>query len=155
MKLTHYDPLNLFGNDRSMLNRLRNQLNHMFDYDLSLFRDEAADVVTGNWSPSVDIREEDNQYVFVADIPGVDPKDIEVTAVNGILTIKGEREEEKKEEKKNYKRVERSWGSFYRRFNLPDDADADRIDAKSKNGVLEISIPRLEAAKPKKITVKS
>jgi len=155
MKLTHYDPLNLFGNDRGMLNRLRNQLNHMFDHDLSLFRDEETDVVTGNWSPSVDIREEDNQYVFVADVPGVDPKDIEVTAVNGTLMIRGERQEEKKEEKKNYKRVERSWGSFYRRFNLPDDADPDQIDAKSKNGVLEISIPRVEAAKPKKIPVKS
>ncbi|MEX2352617.1 MAG: Hsp20/alpha crystallin family protein [Gammaproteobacteria bacterium] len=155
MKLIHYDPLQMLGNDKGMLNRMRNQLNHMFDYDLALFRDEDTEVATGNWSPSVDIREEDKQYVFVADIPGVDPKDIEVTAVNGTLTIKGEREEEKKEEKKNYKRVERSWGSFYRRFNLPDDADADRIDAKSKNGVLEVSIPRVEAAKPKKITVKS
>jgi HSP20 family protein len=151
MKLTHYDPWNLLANDSGMVNRLRQVFNH----DMSLFENDKSEIMTSNWSPSVDIKEKDDRFVFVADIPGVDPKDIEVTAENGILTIKGEREQEKKEEKKDYKRVERSWGSFYRRFSLPDNVDTSKIDAKSKHGVLEISIPKVEATKPKKISIKS
>jgi HSP20 family protein len=154
MKIVNYDPWNLLaGDNRGVVGRLRNQLNQMFDQDL--FTDEGTSIMTSNWSPSVDIKEEDDKYVFVADIPGVDPKNIEVTAENGTLTIKGEREEEKKEEKKNYKRVERSWGSFYRRFSLPDNVNTDKIEAKSKNGVLELSIPKTEKVKPKKIAVKA
>lgn len=155
MKLTHYDPWSLLASDNGMLNRLRQQLNQAFHHDLSLFEDDNSEIMTSNWSPSVDIKEKDDRFIFVADIPGVDPKDIEVTAENGMLTIKGEREQEKKEEKKDYKRVERSLGSFYRRFSLPDNVDTDRIDAKSKNGVLEISIPKVETAKPRKIEIKS
>ena len=156
MKLVNYDPWNLLVHDnRGMLGRIRNQLNHMFDQDLSLFTDEGTNIMTSAWSPSVDIKEEDDKYVFIADIPGVDPKNIEVTAEHGTLTIKGEREEEKKEEKKDYKRVERSWGSFYRRFSLPDNVNTDMIEAKSKNGVLELTIPKTEKAKPQKITVKA
>jgi len=90
----------------------------------------------------------------VADIPGVDPNKIEVSAANGMLIIKGEREEEKKEEKKDYKRVERFWGSFYRQFDLPANVDTDKIEAKSKNGVLELTIPKTEVLQPKKIPVK-
>jgi HSP20 family protein len=156
MKLVNYDPWNQIINDnRGVLNRLRNQLNQIFDQDLSVFTDGGTDIMTSNWSPSVDIREEDDKYVFIADIPGVDPKKIEVTAENGTLTIKGEREEEKKEEKKGYKRVERSWGSFYRRFNLPDNVSTDKIVAKSKNGVLELTLPKTEVVKPKKIAVQA
>ena len=73
----------------------------------------------------------------------------------GILTVKGEKESETKEEKEGYKRVERSYGSFYRRFNLPDSADGDAINAHCKNGVLEIVIPKREEVKPKKINVTS
>lgn len=154
MKLVNYDPWNLLvGDNHSMIGRLRNQLNQMLDQDI--FTNEGTNIMTSTWSPSVDIKEEDDKYVFVADIPGVDPKKIEVTAENGTLTIKGEREEEKKEERKNYKRVERSWGSFYRRFSLPDNVNTDKIEAKSKNGVLELSIPKTEAVKPKKITIKA
>ena len=155
MKLTHYDPWHIFSDKTNPLNRLRNQLNQLFEQELSIFDDEGSEIATTDWSPSVDIKEEDDKYIFIADIPGVDPKDIEVTAEKGVLTVKGEREQEKKEEKKNYKRVERSWGNFYRRFSLPDNAETDKIDAKSKNGVLEITIPKSEAAKPRKVTVKS
>jgi len=156
MKLVNYDPWNLLANDnRDMLGRVRNQLNHMFDQDLSLFTDEGTNIMTSNWSPSVDIKEDDNKYVFIADLPGVDPKKIEVTAENGTLIIKGEREEEKKEEKKGYKRVERSWGSFSRRFILPDNINIDMIEAKSKNGVLELTIPKTETIKSRKISVKA
>ena len=91
--------------------------------------------------------------MIVADIPGVDPQDIEVHMENGILTIKGEREAQKKAEREGYKRIERSYGSFYRRFSLPDTANADRINARSKNGVLEVSIPKHDKVQPRKIAV--
>ena len=91
--------------------------------------------------------------MLIADIPGVKPEDIEVSMDAGVLTIKGEKESETKTEKEGYKRVERSFGSFYRRFNLPDYADGDAISAKSKHGVLEVIIPKKEAVLPKKINV--
>lgn len=156
MKMQKHDPWSLLGPDMpATLNRLRSQFNPMFDQDLALFDGENTNIATSNWTPSVDIREENDKYVFTADIPGMDPEQIEVTADNGMLTIKGERESEKKEEKKNYKRIERSWGSFYRRFSLPDNVDTGKIDARSKDGVLELSIPKTASAKPRKIAIKS
>jgi len=156
MKLANYDPWHQLINDNhGVLGRLRNHLNQMFDQDMSLFTDEGTNIMTSNWSPSVDIKEENDKYIFIADIPGVDPNRIEVTAENGTLIIKGEREEEKKEEKKDYKRVERSWGSFYRRFNLPADVNTDEIVAKSRNGVLELTLPKTEVVKNKKIAVQT
>ena len=107
-----------------------------------------------DWAPAVDIKETDNDFVIHADLPGVKPDDIEVTAENGVLTIKGTRESKKEEEKENYKRVERFSGSFMRRFTLPDSADLEKISAKTKDGVLELVIPKSEKTKPKKIDVK-
>ena len=102
-----------------------------------------------------DIKEEENQFVLFADIPGVKPEDIDVHMGAGVLTVKGKKESESKTEKEGFKRVERTYGSFYRRFNLPDSADSDAIQAKCKYGVLEIIIPKREAVKPKKINVTS
>ena len=149
MSLINYEPI-------TVLNRLRDQLNRISDPDLlpSLW-DEEGSVVTSRWMPSVDVREDDDKFVFLADIPGVDPKDIEVTCEHGVLTMKGERKTETGEERAGYKRIERSRGTFYRRFNLPDSADAEHIKASSKNGVLELTIPKVEKAKPRKITVKT
>jgi len=96
-----------------------------------------------------------DKFVIHADIPGVKPEDIEISMEAGVLTVKGQKESEAKTEKEGYKRVERSYGSFYRRFSLPDSADGDAINAKSKYGVLEIIIPKREAVKPKRIDVKS
>ena len=101
----------------------------------------------------MDIKEEQNRFVIHADIPGVSPENIDVSMEKGVLTIKGEKETEAKSEKEGYKRVERIYGSFYRRFSLPDTADNEAINAKSQNGVLEIVIPKREAEKPKKISV--
>jgi HSP20 family protein len=93
--------------------------------------------------------------MIIADIPGVKPEDIEVSMEAGVLTVKGKKESETKTEKEGYKRVERTSGSFYRRFSLPDSADGDAINAKCKHGVLEIIIPKREAVKPKRINVSS
>jgi HSP20 family protein len=116
---------------------------------------EGSSVATSDWVPAVDIKEEQDRFVILADIPGVDPKDIEVHMENGMITIKGEKESEKKEEKEGYKRVERSFGSFYRRFSLPDTADPDKISAKSRHGVLEVTIPKHQKVQARKISVES
>ena len=104
--------------------------------------------------PLVDIKEEAEHFLIKADIPGVSPEAIEVTMENGTLTIRGERSDEKREDKEGYHRIERSHGAFYRRFAMPDTADADHIKATSKDGVLEIEIPKRAIAKARKIDVK-
>ena len=125
-------------------------LNRLFNVELD---DEDSTIATSAWTPAVDIAEKDDHFLIKADVPGVDPKDIDISMENGSLTLKGERESEEKEEKDGYTRVERSHGSFYRRFNLPETADSENISAKSDKGVLQITVGKKEAAKPKKITV--
>ena len=110
---------------------------------------------TAEWAPAVDIKEDANRFVIHADIPGVKPEEIDISMEDGVSTIKGEKKSESKTEKEGYKRVERTYGSFYRRFSLPDTANADAISASSKHGVLEVVIPKREAVQPKKISVSS
>jgi len=143
MALVRYDPW-------SMLNQLRQEMDRMYE---NRPEGDNGNVVTSDWAPAVDIKEEAGQFLIKADIPGVDPKDIEVHMENGVLSIKGERETENKEEREGYKRIERSCGSFYRRFTLPETADADKISARSNHGVLEITIPKHDKVQPRKITV--
>jgi HSP20 family protein len=114
---------------------------------------DRSSIVTSNWAPAVDIKEEDERFVLKADIPGVDPKNIQITMDDGVLTIKGERKHESEEKANGYTRVERSYGTFYRRFSLPDTADAERVTAKGKDGVLEVVIPKHEKVQPRRITV--
>jgi len=129
-----------------MLSQLRREMDRaMGDEHLSTASD---------WVPAVDIKEDDKHFTITADLPGVDAKDIDVHAENGVLTICGERESEKKEEREGYKRIERSYGSFFRRFSLPDTADTDKISAKADNGVLTVTIPKHAKVLPKKIEVK-
>ncbi len=144
MTLTQYDPWKVFDEMRKEMERA-----------IAARSEEGSSVATADWVPAVDIKEENDKFVIEADIPGVDPKDIEISMENGILTIKGERKLERQEEKDSYKRIERVYGSFYRRFALPDTADAEKISAKSKNGVLEIVIPKKEEVKPRRITVEA
>ncbi|MBL1141435.1 MAG: Hsp20/alpha crystallin family protein [Proteobacteria bacterium] len=150
MALTNYEPWGL-------LDRFNQQLNQLgySDKSLSSNDNDFSNVVTSHWRPAVDIKEEADRFLITADLPGVDPKDIEITMDNGILTIKGERESEVRDEKEGYKRVERVSGTFYRRFSLPDTADAERIEAKGKDGVLEVILPKHEKVQPRKIEVKS
>ncbi|MFA5984462.1 MAG: Hsp20/alpha crystallin family protein [Methylococcaceae bacterium] len=110
-------------------------------------------IATAEWAPSVDIKEESDKFVLQADIPGVSPEAIDISMEDSVLTIKGEKKTEAKTEQEGYKRVERTYGSFYRRFSLPDTANSEAISATTKHGVLEIVIPKREAIKPKKISV--
>lgn len=147
MAITRYDPW-------SMVSQLQNEMNKLFDTRMGPFRGEdAGNVVTSQWAPAVDIKEEKDCFVILADVPGVDPKDIEITMENGMISIKGERRVETEEEREDYTRMERARGVFYRRFTLPDTADVDKISAKGRNGVLEIVIPKHEKMQPRKIAV--
>ena len=114
---------------------------------------ESSTVETSDWQPKVDVVEESKQFVVKVDIPGVDPKDINVSLDHNNLTIKGEKETEHKEKKDNYVRYERSKGSFYRRIMLPDVVDGDKITAKGKDGVLVITIPKSDKGTTRKIEV--
>jgi HSP20 family protein len=114
---------------------------------------DQSDVVTSQWAPRVDVKEEEKRFVIQADIPGVDPKDIEINMDKGMLTIKGERNVEKIEENEQFTRSERQHGVFYRRFALPDTANPEGIKATGKNGVLEISIPKRPESTPRRIAV--
>ena len=116
---------------------------------------QVADGATVSWIPHVDVREEDERFVVVADVPGVEAKDIDVTADKGVLTIKGERRSEKKSSKDGYESVERRTGTFLRRFTLPETVDAEAIKASHVNGVLELSIPKRPTAQPRRIEVQA
>jgi len=105
------------------------------------------------WTPAVDILETDNDLVIKADLPEVDMKDISVDIENGTLTLKGERRFEQDEKAQGYHRIERSYGSFARYFSLPETVEADKVNAGYKNGVLTVTLPKKEIAKPRSIKV--
>jgi len=105
------------------------------------------------WIPSIDIAETDNEIIVKAEIPGVDPKKIDLSIKDNMLTIKGEKKEEKEEKGKMYHRVERTYGSFIRTIDLPAHVKTDEVEAKDHQGVLEITLPKMEKAKTKKIEI--
>jgi HSP20 family protein len=105
------------------------------------------------WVPRVDVEETAEAFVVKADLPGVDPKAVEVAVENGVLTIRGEKKEEKEEKKKDYHRIERFTGAFYRAVPLPSNVDADKVSATSDKGVVFVTIPKKREALPKKIAV--
>jgi HSP20 family protein len=148
MSVVRYEPWGL-------LNQLHGEIDRLFDNRLQKHDDGQFRRPAGDWVPAVDIREEEDRFVIHADVPGVNPQDIEVKMENGVLSVKGERQTETRDEGKGYKRVERARGSFYRRFSLPDSADANAISAKSRDGVLEINIPKQAKVMPKRIEVAS
>jgi HSP20 family protein len=113
--------------------------------------------ITWETTPAVDIAESEKAYELTAELPGMDEKNIEVKVANGNLIIKGEKQEEKEEKKKDYYMRERNFGSFERRFEMPEGVDTDKIEASFKKGVLTMTLPKkLEAQKPaKKIEVKA
>ncbi len=138
MSLVRYEPWGMLGHMRKEMDRMMGEEN-------------AA--TASDWVPAVDIQESRECFTITADLPGVNAKEIEVHAENGMLTLRGERDNQKKEEREGYKRIERSYGSFFRRFTLPDTADTDKISAKTDNGVLTVTIPKHEKMQPRKIAV--
>lgn len=146
MTLMRYEPFNL-------LNQLQREVNRLFD--TNRFGDEETGHALADWAPAVDIKEEANQFIIHADLPGVEVKDIDISLENGVLTLTGQRSIEQMEETDKYRRVERVRGSFLRRFSLPDAVDAEKVSAKCRDGVLELLVPKREAAQPRRIAIES
>lgn len=146
MSLVRYEPWNLF-------NQLQSDINRLFEGSPARTGENGTSVATSDWVPAVDVKEEQGRFVIHADVPGVKPEDIEVHMENGVLSISGRRQFETAEEREGYKRVERVRGSFFRRFSLPDSANAEAITAKCADGVLEVTIPKQDKVMPKRIKV--
>ena len=139
-------------------NSVQSELRQAFDRLLEgnlLDQDDAdaSSVVTSQWVPRVDVKEESDRFVLYADLPGIDPNDIEVSMDKGVLSIKGERRSETSSQTERFSRIERRYGSFHRRFALPDSADPDGIRAHGRHGVLEITIPKKPESAPRRIRV--
>ena len=105
--------------------------------------------------PSVDLSEDDKQIVVKAEMPAIDPKDVDISIDNGRLTLQGEKKFEDEEKKENYRRIERSYGSFYRTLPLPSEVEEDKVKAQYKDGILTINMPKSEKQKSKKIEIES
>lgn len=115
-------------------------------------KEEAMTVA--EWAPLVDIVEDEKEYLIKADLPEIKKEEVKVAVQDDVLTITGERKYEKEEKGKKYHRVERAYGSFARSFSLPEDADASKVNAEFKDGVLKVHLPKSEKAKPKSVEVK-
>ena len=129
---------------------LQDQINRLFN---DAFERTGQESNLTTWAPAVDIHENEQELVVKADLPGVEAKDLDIRVENNILTIRGERRFEKKVNEDNYLRVERAYGSFSRSFSLANTVNAEAIKADYQNGVLTLTIPKREEAKPKQIKV--
>jgi HSP20 family protein len=137
-----------------VVSQLQNEINRVFGN----LNDTESSSATAQWVPAVDIREYPDRFQLLMDLPGVDPKEAEITLDNGVLTVAGDRREEKDasdgQGEPQQQRTERRLGRFYRRFILPDTVDAENVNAVGRNGVLEIVIPKHARAQPRRISVK-
>jgi HSP20 family protein len=116
---------------------------------------QGREVMTvADWTPTVDISETEAEYAIKAELPEVKKEDVKVTVEDGVLTIQGERKQEKEEKGKKYHRIERSYGRFVRSFTLPDTVDEGKVRAEYAEGILNLHLPKSEKAKPKQIDVK-
>src|SRR6202166_5319080 len=149
MEVCTMNTFNRFEPSRSS-HPLQEQINRMLNNVLERTGEE-SNLTT--WAPAVDIFETEHELVVKADLPDVDPKNLDIQIQNNILTIRGERKFEKNVKEENYLRVERAYGSFSRIFSLANTVNSDAIKADYKNGVLTLSIPKREEAKPKQIKV--
>jgi len=130
------------------LQAIQDKIDRIFEESL-----RGRDIVSGGWTPAVDIYETDDAIVLEAELPGMNEKDIEVKVEDNVLSIKGERKFEQERKEENYYRMERYYGTFQRSFTLPSNIDTDKIKAEYKKGILKIEMPKKEQAKPKQIKV--
>jgi len=131
---------------------MQREVGRLFD---GLFGDSDRDGnIMASWSPRADVTENSDSYLIKVELPGVSKNDVKITLRENILTIKGEKKAEKEEKEHNYHRIERSYGSFERSFSMPGNVKGEKIDASYKDGVLTVTLPKIEEAKPKEIEVK-
>ena len=152
-KYTRRDPLARWNPFKEMED-LQNRLSSFWDWPLARKGESEETMTVSEWAPLVDIVEDDKEYLIKAELPEMKKDDIKVTVEHGVLSITGERKFEKEEKGRKYHRVERAYGTFTRSFTLPDDADASKINAEFKDGVLRVHLGKSEHARPKTIEVK-
>jgi len=133
---------------------VQDRMNRMFNDAWGRSRRTDEDYISGSWMPSVDVRETKDALEIAAELPGLEPKDVEVSVENGILTLRGSRQFEKATEGETYHRVERAYGSFERSFSLPTNVDPEKVKAAYRHGVLHLTLPKREEAKPRSISIK-
>ena len=153
--LTRWEPFGSIrrrGNLFNDLNSIQQEMNHLFD---EFFGERHSELAQGNWIPVVDVSESDTNLVVRAELPGMTEDDIDLNLQDNVLTLTGEKKQELDKQKENFHRVERSYGSFSRSFTLPGTLKLDEVTATFKEGILEISLPKSEEAKPKKIEIAS
>jgi HSP20 family protein len=141
------------------IDELHSRLNFLFNSTLGNVSmrstgEQEENLTVTEWTPLVDITEDEKEYVIKAELPEVKKEDLSIVVENGVLTIHGERRFEKEEKGKRYHRVERAYGAFTRSFTIPDDADGSKVNAEFKEGVLRVHLAKSEKAKPKTIEVK-
>lgn len=152
--LTRWEPLSRW-NPMKELEEMEKRLSTIFGKAPSAASGEKKEAIAvADWSPLVDITEDEKEYVVKAEIPEMKKEDIKLNVHDDLLTITGERKYEKEEKGKKYHRVERAYGSFMRSFTLPEDADSSKVSAEYKDGLLKVHIPKSEKAKPKTTEVK-
>ena len=133
---------------------IQDRMNRLFDQTLARTRGEEEEgIAASTWMPSVDIFETPDRVVLKAELPGLTREDIDINVRNNTLTLRGERRFEKEVKQENYLRIERAYGSFHRSFTLPGTIQQDKIKAVFKDGVLELSLPKAEEARPKQIKI--
>ncbi len=145
MKLVRWNPDRVMANPMDLFDRF---------FDNMLFPRTIDGEGKMNWVPRVEITEEDEKFEITAELPGMGKDNINILIDNGTLTIRGEKKLEDEKKEKNYHLLERRYGEFVRRFKLPENVDADKINAEYKDGILKLTVPKTEAAKPKEIKVK-
>jgi HSP20 family protein len=143
-----YSTCGLRGNKADLFDRI----DRMLGQGSLLANAAPAQGVAREWSPAVDVREEEGRFVLYLDLPGVDPKDIDVSADAGVLSVRGERVKQEGQDN-GYRRSERVSGRFERRFSLPEGTNTDGIEARGRHGVLEVIVPKQPALQPKRIDV--
>ena len=137
------------------LDELQNRLSTIFEgFPNRIGTGNGENLTLPDWSPQVDISEDDQEYLIKADLPEIKKDDLKVVIEDGIVSVSGERKTENEEKKKKYHRIECSYGSFRRGFLVPEDADASKVKAEFKDGVLKLHLPKSPAAKPKTVEVK-
>jgi len=154
MSLVRWNPTHDLATFPSDVLNMQREINRMFD---SFFREgikEDSSLMSTGWSPAVDLTEADDSFVVKVELPGVNKNDVKVSIQDNILTIHGEKKQEKESKTSNYHRVERCYGSFRRSFALPSSVKGDSIDASHKDGVLTVILPKVEEAKRKEIEVR-
>jgi HSP20 family protein len=145
MNLTKFDPMR-------DLEVLSSRLNRVFGMPLVTMPEDGAPF--GDFMPAMDMEETDQEYVITADVPAIPRENVKVGIIDGVLSIEGERKQEKEEKDRKFHKIERSFGKFVRRISVPTDVDQDKVAAEVKDGLLKVHLPKSASAKPRTVDIK-